>query len=631
MSSLSLWPSGGLDESLQAAAHSSFSPLVHSSPSHGNSPAELQTTAPRPSSCHVPGCLLLCGTLSIAVLTVALTVFALIVSAHAAVIAQSLSHRPAVRAGDGAGRLSAAVGLVNVLEYGAIGDGASHPAHTKFSSLAELRAAYPFATSLDNELDWLGTQAAILFAASPLRGGGTVYSPAGHYVCDQTLVLPSSSDYYSGNDSTTSVNWRGDGAMNTVYHWPVDAGRGAYAVLATTDRPSGTSGGFMEDLRLSGPSLYGPMGSAPVAMSGLGWAARRSLSRLGIDGFYIGIDMVGDQTRFADLVISGCYYGMYWDNPSHILFGDFLFERLIVTNHFMAAIGVHPNTTLGEMTFISCILGVAPFAIFKETGGSLNEVVHGCVFLNCQFENIGLAMIGEDTMLTGQPRRSAVYLTKFIMPEFAWNSDYAIPNIFPIAIIDVAEAYLMEIDGIREPGLWHPPAVTSGTSYVLSIDFITQSSISGDLRSLIDNPAQGQAFLHSYSPQGLDIRLLGADGWRGQALLQADATGLSLGTVVAFAPNLSYLAVQAASGGLEETIAGVLVHDPYDPQSPVIVASAGQVMVRTAGPLHTSLVRAGPAGLAYDAVHGYGDVKNRIIGMATGQQQGNSTQIILKL
>ena len=101
--------------------------------------------------------------------------------------------------------------------------------------------------------------------------------------------------------------------------------------------------------------------------------------------------------------------------------------------------------------------------------------------------------------------------------------------------------------------------------------------------------------------------------------------------MVAFAANLSYLAVQAATGGLEETIAGVLVHDPYDPQSPVIVASAGQVLVRTAGPLHTSLVRAGPAGLAYDAVNGYGDVKNRIIGMATGQQQGNSTQIILKL
>ena len=265
-----------------------------------------------------------------------------------------------------------------------MGDGQSHPASTRFPSLASLQSAYPFATSLSNELDWLGTQSAILYAASPLHGGGLVYSPAGHYICDRTLVLPSSSDYYQPGQATTSVNWRGDGSMNTVYHWPNDTGAGSYAVLATRDRPSGTSGGYIEDIRFSGPSKGGPMGTAPVAMSGLGWAARRTLSRLGVDGFRVCIDVVGDQTRFSDLVLTGCYYGMYWDQPSPSLFGDFLFERLIVTNHLMAAIGVHPNATIGEMTFISCILGVAPFAIYKETGGSTNEVTHGCVFINCQ-------------------------------------------------------------------------------------------------------------------------------------------------------------------------------------------------------------------------------------------------------
>lgn len=65
-------------------------------------------------------------------------------------------------------------GAVSPLDFGAIGDGASHKASTRYASLAALQAVYPFATSLDQELDWLALQAA-------LNHGGPVTSPALHY------------------------------------------------------------------------------------------------------------------------------------------------------------------------------------------------------------------------------------------------------------------------------------------------------------------------------------------------------------------------------------------------------------------------------------------------------------------
>jgi hypothetical protein len=60
-------------------------------------------------------------------------------------------------------------------DFGAIGNGTSNPASNLFSSLAQLQAVYPFATSLYQEMDYLGWQAA-------LNAGGGVYSPQVHYI-----------------------------------------------------------------------------------------------------------------------------------------------------------------------------------------------------------------------------------------------------------------------------------------------------------------------------------------------------------------------------------------------------------------------------------------------------------------
>src|SRR5688572_26045102 len=76
----------------------------------------------------------------------------------------------------------------SVKEFGAIGDGASHPLSTRYGSLAAAQVDYPHAQALTDELDWAATQAAVNAAASAY--GGTVYSPAGDYILNRAVVLP---------------------------------------------------------------------------------------------------------------------------------------------------------------------------------------------------------------------------------------------------------------------------------------------------------------------------------------------------------------------------------------------------------------------------------------------------------
>jgi hypothetical protein len=60
--------------------------------------------------------------------------------------------------------------VINVRDFGAIGDGKSHPLSERYHSLVEAQAVYPHATSLDNELDW----AAVLAAQRVERSNSTV-------------------------------------------------------------------------------------------------------------------------------------------------------------------------------------------------------------------------------------------------------------------------------------------------------------------------------------------------------------------------------------------------------------------------------------------------------------------------
>jgi hypothetical protein len=69
---------------------------------------------------------------------------------------------------------------VSFLDFGAIGDGASHPLSERYATLALAQADYPFATSLSNEIDRCAIQLAVTSATSGASLIGGRYS----YVID---------------------------------------------------------------------------------------------------------------------------------------------------------------------------------------------------------------------------------------------------------------------------------------------------------------------------------------------------------------------------------------------------------------------------------------------------------------
>lgn len=133
----------------------------------------------------------------------------------------------------------------NIVSFGAIGDGASHPASGVYGSLAALQTAYPFATALTNEINALAVQAAINAASN--AGGGIVYCPYGTYVMDNSnSPLDGSAtlyvmDYSFQAANQVSILGNGDG---TTLYWPVDLGQPATASftgsISTTTLTAGT-------------------------------------------------------------------------------------------------------------------------------------------------------------------------------------------------------------------------------------------------------------------------------------------------------------------------------------------------------------------------------------------------------
>ena len=97
---------------------------------------------------------------------------------------------------------------IDAKQFGAIGDGHSHPARERFATLSECRARYPHAASLDDQIDGLAIQAAIddalYFSKSPI-----VRIPAGVYRLSRPLHLGYGVPY--GGTPYTTASLEGDG------------------------------------------------------------------------------------------------------------------------------------------------------------------------------------------------------------------------------------------------------------------------------------------------------------------------------------------------------------------------------------------------------------------------------------
>lgn len=105
---------------------------------------------------------------------------------------------------------------VNPLDYGLIADGSSHALSTRYATLAEAQADYPFATSLTQQIDW----AACKLAANIAFGEDGSEHASANATANRRLLLPAG-NYNFGNETLLIRNLvggviEGEGELSTV-------------------------------------------------------------------------------------------------------------------------------------------------------------------------------------------------------------------------------------------------------------------------------------------------------------------------------------------------------------------------------------------------------------------------------
>lgn len=103
-------------------------------------------------------------------------------------------------------------------QFGAIGNGGSHPLSGVYPSLAAAQTVYPFAGALTDELDWCGIQKAVDTARyqwqtpdSDFQIGKTVAIPAGIYRINKTVQIKDMFGFaLAGVNGMPQIKWYGD-------------------------------------------------------------------------------------------------------------------------------------------------------------------------------------------------------------------------------------------------------------------------------------------------------------------------------------------------------------------------------------------------------------------------------------
>lgn len=135
----------------------------------------------------------------------------LVASGAGAGLLAGISAAPAPAQAPAAARGAGRAGGISPRDLGAIGDGHVRFLSERFATLDAARAVYPFATRLDQSLDWAGIQAA-LDLAEPICGA--VVIPVGRFIISDTLRVPS---------AVTLQGESRNGSVIDNQNWPLDA------------------------------------------------------------------------------------------------------------------------------------------------------------------------------------------------------------------------------------------------------------------------------------------------------------------------------------------------------------------------------------------------------------------------
>lgn len=187
--------------------------------------------------------------------------------------------------------------VFSVKDFGAIGDGASHPLSQRYPTLALAQVDYPHASLLTDEIDWAAAQAAVNYAKAV--GGGCIDFPRAHYVFNRRLAV-------NGYVGDAGIELRGNRSKLRMTANDV-------AILLN---PAGVDSNdaaseYRQNSELHGFAIYGP-GKANTASVGvqIQQGANVHVRDCHINGFYRGLHGYGALIcSFARLLIQHCEYG----------------------------------------------------------------------------------------------------------------------------------------------------------------------------------------------------------------------------------------------------------------------------------------------------------------------------------
>lgn len=123
------------------------------------------------------------------------------------------------------------LGVINIKDYGATGDGACHQLSGAYGSLSAAQAVYPFVSDLTQCIDWAAIQQAInvSYTTAPLTNGSfPVYCPVGEYQLSNPLIADTPVNGTGGSYAAWSGGTTyGSGAQVTYNGLPfISAGSG---------------------------------------------------------------------------------------------------------------------------------------------------------------------------------------------------------------------------------------------------------------------------------------------------------------------------------------------------------------------------------------------------------------------
>ncbi|MCA7047599.1 hypothetical protein LE075_05685 [Escherichia coli] len=116
--------------------------------------------------------------------------------------------------------------VINVKDFGAIGDGNDHPLSEIFSTLSVAQIVYPFVTSLTQSQDYAALQAAIIAAK---KINAAVFCPSGEYIINHTVTVDYAPTIYGeggqGLRDVSGTSHSPSPVRGTTFHSKVADGR----------------------------------------------------------------------------------------------------------------------------------------------------------------------------------------------------------------------------------------------------------------------------------------------------------------------------------------------------------------------------------------------------------------------